>query len=427
MTDTPRRAKPLKHLRASDAAAIAKLATQATLGVTHMAEGVHQAVWRTLGASRGKTPTQTGGLTGLIYKTVRGITQGVGKGIDLALNQLQPLFDKADLAAPETPEREAVLAALNGVLGDHLAASRNPLATQMTLRYQGRALNANAMPNDSQVTGKVLLLIHGLCMNDLQWTTGEEGHNHGDEAAKALGYTPIYLRYNTGLHTSHNGRELSRQLGQFVKQWPQSISELSVLVHSMGGLVIRSALAAAEEESLTWPQHLKNIVFLGTPHHGAPLERAGNWVDVILGSTPYSRPFAKLGQLRSAGITDLRYGHVVDADWMGHDRFRKKPDNRTPVPLPEYVACFTVAATLAGQRSPAAERLIGDGLVPLASALGEHAQGHRSLQFVKGAQRIVYHTHHMALLSSPVVMQQVIAWLAADRTPLRGKPNDVLK
>ena len=417
-----RKPTALKHLRASDVAAVAKLATQATLGVARMAEGVHQAVWGTLGASGGKLPGQTGGLTGLIYKTVRGMTQVVGTGVDAALSKLQPLFDAADHAAPETPAREAVLAALNGVLGDHLAASQNPLATQMGLRYEGRALTKQSMPPASAVTGKVLLLIHGLCMNDLQWSVAAgddpKRFDHGQLLADALGYTPVYLRYNTGLHTSQNGRELSRQLEQLVRDWPHAITNLSVLVHSMGGLVIRSALAVAQEETqeelLTWPARLKNIVFLGTPHHGAPLERAGNWVDVIVGSTPYSRPFSKLVQLRSAGITDLRYGHVVDADWQGHDRFRKKPDSRTPVPLPEHVACFTVAATLAGQRSPVAERLIGDGLVPLASALGQHAQAHRNLQFDKASQRIVYRTGHMALLSSPEVADQVLTWLTDD-------------
>ena len=411
----PVKASALHYLRTSDAAAVAKLATRATLGVARMAEGVHQAVWSTLGASGGKLPGQTGGITGFIYKTVRGMTQLVGTGVDVALSKLQPLFDAADRAAPETREREAVLAALNGVLGDHLAASQNPLATQMTLRHQGRALDTQGMPPASAVTGKVLLLIHGLCMNDLQWSiaAGEDQQrfDHGQMLADALGYTPVYLRYNTGLHTSQNGRELSRQLERLVKQWPRAITNLSVLVHSMGGLVIRSALVAAQEESLKWPTLLKNLTFLGTPHHGAPLERAGNWVDVILGSTPYSRPFAKLGQLRSAGITDLRYGHVVDADWQGHNRFRKKPDSRTPVPLPRHIACFTVAATLAGQRSPMAQRLIGDGLVPLASALGQHAQAHRSLEFDKASQRIVYCTGHMALLSSPQVVQQLLTWL----------------
>jgi hypothetical protein len=179
----------------------------------------------------------------------------------------------------------------------------------------------------------------------------------------------------------------------------------------MGGLVMRSALFYAAEQGLQWPKYVKNIVFLGTPHHGAPLERAGNWVDVMLGSTPYSRPLAKLGQLRSAGVTDLRYGHVLDVDWQGHDRFRRKPDSRQPVPLPEHVACFAVAATLAGKRSHMADRLLGDGLVPLHSALGEHDEPQRCLHFAPDHQLITYRTSHLQLLSSPDVTAQLLQWL----------------
>ena len=177
------------------------------------------------------------------------------------------------------------------------------------------------------------------------------------------------------------------------------------------GLVTRSALQQAQDPRLTWPKSLKNIVFLGTPHHGAPLERAGNWVDVLLGSTPFSAPFKKLTQLRSAGITDLRYGFVVEADWHGHDRFRRQPDLRTPVPLPETVACYTIAATTAANRSTVADRLIGDGLVPLPSALGQHTDPLRTLNFPQTHQFIAHNMSHMALLHSPVVTQQVLAWL----------------
>jgi pimeloyl-ACP methyl ester carboxylesterase len=189
------------------------------------------------------------------------------------------------------------------------------------------------------------------------------------------------------------------------------IEDITVIAHSMGGLLTRSALHAAQATAQTWPRYLKNIVFLGTPHHGAPLERAGNWVDVILGSTPYSAPFAKLGQLRSAGITDLRYGHLLDSDWQGHNRFQRKPDGRDPVPLPEGVACFTMAATLSPQRGRLADRLIGDGLVPLHSALGHHEEPGRGLVFGKDAQHVAYRTGHMALLSRPEVTQQMVTWL----------------
>ena len=405
----------MKHLRATDLRGIAQLATQATAGVARIAEGVHQSVWSSMGVPAGKAPGTTRGLTGLIYQSVQGVTQLVGKGLDAALVRLQPLLDRVDAEAPETPEREAVLAALNGVMGDRLLASQNPLATPMTLRYQGRALDWQKTPAPPELGGKVLLLIHGLCMNDLQWRSEQESttFDHGAALACALGYTPIYLRYNSGLHVSTNARELSHQLEQWVTHWPGTVQEITVLAHSMGGLLMRSACYCAKEENLSWPQRLRSIVFLGTPHHGAPLERAGNWVDVMLGSTPYSRPFARLAQLRSCGITDLRYGHLLDADWQGRERFQRQPDRRQPVPLPEGVSCYAIGATLAAKRSLLADRLTGDGLVPLRSALGLHDDPARSLAFEANRQLILYRTGHLGLLGSPAVTQQILRWLSS--------------
>lgn len=411
----------MTHLRASDLRALAQLATHATVAVTTMTEGVHQSVLRTLGAPSGATPAQTRGLTGLIYKSITGVTQRVGQGVATALTRLEPLLQRLEGQQDESPERLAVIAALNGVMGDRLHASGNPLALPMTLRYQelgalvSKGLEAN-LPLGEQIPGatpRLLLVLHGLCMNDLQWTTQQQGVNvnHANTLASALGYTPVYLRYNSGMHISQNGHTLAAQLEALVARWPTALSAITVLAHSMGGLLIRSALQVATQSGLQWPKHLKNIVFLGTPHHGAPLERAGNWVDVVLGSTPYSRPFAKLGQLRSAGVTDLRYGHVLDADWMGHDRFQSKPDSRTPVALPEGVNCFAVAATLAGKRSALADRLLGDGLVPLHSALGQHDAPQRQLHFAPKHQYISYRTGHLQLLSNPLVTQQLLAWL----------------
>ncbi|MDE2417498.1 MAG: alpha/beta hydrolase [Burkholderiales bacterium] len=406
--------KAPKHLRPSDLRAVTQLATQATRGVTRIAEGVHQSVWNTMGIS-GRATELTGGLTGFVYRTVHDVTELVGEGLQAAFAKLEPLLGSLVDAPPETPEREAVLAALNGVMGDRLAANHNPLAMPMTLRYAGKALQWTAMPPMPGATGKVLVLIHGLCMNDLQWHShAEDGTpvDHGSVLAAALGYTPVYVRYNTGLHTSENGHLFSQQLEQLVAHWPVPVSEITVVAHSMGGLVTRSALHSARAGgSRRWPGLLKNIVFLGTPHHGAPLERAGNLVDLVLGSTPFTRPFARLGQLRSAGITDLRYGHVLDTDWQGHDRFRHKPDARTPLPLPEGIACFTVAATVAGARSALAERLVGDGLVPLDSALGRHDDPERTLVFAKPSQWVVYRVNHLELLSSPLVSQKLVEWL----------------
>ncbi|WP_296495473.1 alpha/beta hydrolase [Rhodoferax sp.] len=404
---------PRHHWRASDLRAITLLATDATTAVTTMAEGVHQSVWRTLGAPGGTSPAQARGLTGLIYRSITGVTHRVGGSITAALTRLEPLLQRIEGQGDESLERAAVLAALNGVMGDRLQASANPLATPMTLRFQNRPLDWAAPPGADQVSGKVLVVIHGLCMNERQWNSQHAGApvNLAEMLREAEGCTPVYVRYNSGLHVSENGHLLARQLEDLVRCWPVPVTELSVLAHSMGGLVTRSALASVTAKPLAWPGLLKSIVFLGTPHHGSPLERAGNWVDVVLGSTPYSRPFAKLGQLRSAGVTDLRYGLVLDTDWQGIERFRRQPDSRTPVPLPAGVACFAVAATTASKRSPLADRLVGDGLVPLHSALGEHDDPHRCLNFGPDHHYIAYRTGHLALLSSPAVAEQVMTWL----------------
>jgi len=403
----------LKNLRISDIRGIAQLATQASVGVIRIAEGVHQAVWKTMGAPGSKTPGQTRGVTGLVYKGVHLATQLGGKGTETVLARLQPLFESAEASKRDTPGREAILAILNGVIGDRLLAGNNVFATPMTLRYGDEALNWQTLPSTPAAPGKLLLLIHGLCTNDLQRHALHKGHapDHGEALASALGYTPVYLRYNSGLHISHNGRELSSQLEQLVTKWPTPVEELSVVAHSMGGLLIRSAHFYAKQETLRWPDHLKNIVFLGTPHHGAPLERAGNWMAMFLSSTPYTIPFATLGRLRSAGITDLRYGHVLDQDWQSHDRFHPGTDNRQPVSLPEGVACYTVAATRAARRGVLADRLVGDGLVPLHSALGHHDDTTRKLAFMNTSQWIAYRMKHMELLSSPRVTRQMVQWL----------------
>ncbi len=408
---------PFKHLRSTDLRGLAKLATQATANVTKIAEGVTQSVWSTMGAPSGKAKDQTRGITGLVYKSIQGVTQLVGKGTESLLAGLQPLLDKIDSEPQESAPREAVLAALNGVMGDRLADSDNPLATTMTLRFNNEALNWEAMPDKALLTGKVLIVVHGLCMNDLQWTSQVDGKsiNHAEMLATKLGYTPVYVRYNTGRHTSQNGQALSNQLELLTALWSTPLTEISVLVHSMGGLVTRSAVHAAQHGKRHWVSKLKNIVFLGTPHQGATLEKAGNWIDVLLGVTPYSAPFKKLVELRSSGITDLRFGHVLDSDWQDQDRFKSKTKqeqaDRDHLPLPEGVACFTVAATLAAKRSLLADRLIGDGLVPLNSALGVHRDPSHSLVFAKSSQLIVYRTSHMALLGSSEVSEQLLTWL----------------
>jgi hypothetical protein len=137
--NNPKRAV-LRHLRPSDLRATAQLAAQATQGVINITEGVHQSVRRRLGLSNGASVEQASGLTGQIYRGVRGVAHIVGHGLDGALAALLPLVDDPATHPEASPAREAVLAALNGVLGDRLQSFGNPLAQAMELRQGGQTL-----------------------------------------------------------------------------------------------------------------------------------------------------------------------------------------------------------------------------------------------------------------------------------------------
>jgi hypothetical protein len=153
-------------------------------------------------------------------------------------------------------------------------------------------------------------------------------------------------------------------------------------------------------------------VFLATPHHGAPMERGGAWLQLLLGVTPYTAPFGRLGRIRSAGITDLRHGSLVDEDWVGRDRFVPRAELPQPVPLPAGVACFTVAATMRGVSPTLARHLVGDGMVLLRSALGEDDDPARALAFPPEHRWVAEGRHHLDVLDDPEVYARVRRWLA---------------
>ena len=382
-----------------DARGASRLAIHLTLLVTELVETMHHNIARRPGMLGQATLAPTKGITGLVYRSVRVVTRVVGGSIDAAL---APIANRLQLAS-NWPGREPVVAALNGVLGDHLEATDNPLAIRMQLRVAGRPIGesageiAAAIP---QARGRVVVMVHGLCMSDRQWE--RRSHDHGQALARDLGADTLYLRYNSGRAIHDNGAEFAMLLDHLVAHWPVRLTELVLVGHSMGGLVIRSACAAAAGGVSAWTHALRAIVFLGTPHFGSPLERIGHGVELILGASPYTAAFTALGRLRSAGIMDLRHGTIAASD--EHPGGRRHP--RPSPPLPAGVPCFAIAGSLSrtAPRNGRAPR--GDGLVPVNSALGQHADPRMHLDFPNSRQRIALGTGHLDLLSSPAVRQR---------------------
>lgn len=379
-----------------------RLAVHGIQGVTHIAEGLHANIARVAPPLGVVEHRPAGGIAGLVYRAVRGTAGLVGAGLDAALAGMQALLPPppADPAtAPQqASQRDAIVAAINGIVGDHLERTGNPLAIPMQLLPAGPA------------RPRLLLLVHGLCMNEQQWARG--GRDYGQALAKALDATPVYLRYNSGRHISENGAQLAGQLEELLAHWPTQVEALAIIGHSMGGLVARSAAHQGQRAGMAWPALLRQLVFLGTPHHGAALERGGNWLHAGLGLSPYLAPFARLGGLRSAGITDLRHGSLLEGDWDG-GRFVHR-DTRAVVPLPPGVECYAVAGTLSTGRT---KEPLGDGLVSVASALGRHARATRDLHLPASHTFTARGTHHLGLLASPAVYRQLRRWLAPPPGP----------
>ncbi len=384
-----------KRNEVTDLQGLARLVTDATLGITDLVENVHQQIVHP--PFLRSTPLQQliTNIAAIPYKNIRRGTLFFGRTIDKLLPLLTPVLG----TTPTTIEKEAARSVLNGVLGDHLEKTDNPLSITLQFKHLCKPLLIDRQRLKEKypaLQGKIIVLVHGLCMNDVQWT--RKGHNHGAQLATELGKTPIYLYYNTGCHISSNGQRFNALLEKLVLEWPVPIEELVVVGHSMGGLVTRSAVHYGQQQNQTWLNYLKKIIFLGTPHHGAPLEQTGNYIDTILHSIPYSKPFSRLGKIRSAGITDLRYGNVVDEDWQGKDRFEFSGDQRK-------------AAVLGNATNTAAAHWLGDGLVDLKSALGTHKNPDKTLFFKKENTYIAYETNHLDLLSSPKVYAQLKRWL----------------
>jgi pimeloyl-ACP methyl ester carboxylesterase len=377
----------------SDLRGAARLAFDATVGITDLVEKMHRTIQLTplpLGKSRAGA---TRGITGFVYRSVRGATHLVRLGVDAGLSPLNVLLPEGESSAT----RDTLVSIVNGIYGDHLERTENPLAIDMQFRSGGRCIDPVAPGRTLPDAGsRVMLIVHGLCLNESNWV--RDGAGAMEELAVSLGCTPVFLRYNSGRAIADNGAELAALLETLLDQWPQPATELAIVGHSMGGLVARSAAHHGRLAGHAWPELLRRLVFLGTPLHGAPLERGGHRLDYVMELSPYVAPFTRIGKARSAGIMDLRHGSITG-------------DERSFIPLPDDVECYALGATLGRKRNLLSERLVGDGLVPLDSALGRHPDPERTFAIPAERQWVGHEIGHLDLLHHPEVYARLGKWL----------------
>jgi pimeloyl-ACP methyl ester carboxylesterase len=311
--------------------------------------------------------------------------------------------------------RGRVLAAkINGALGRRVEDGSASLSSPMMLRAADGPCTRDVSKLGGPFTGRVVVFVHGLCESDAAWELGAEkawgatGVSYGSRLRAEHGWTPLYASYDTGRRISVNGAEFAALLEDVVRGWPVPVTELALVGHSMGALVIRSACHQGADGSGGWLGPLRSVVLIGAPNLGAPLERAVNSATHLLNRLPETRPVATLLNQRSAGIKDLRHGNLVSTDWAGFDP-EDRADHCTPIPLPAGVDHYVVAATLARSPETWLTPLLTDLLVPWTSATGQHPV--RAIGVDPSGWSHVARAHHLSLLNRPDVYRQLATWL----------------
>jgi pimeloyl-ACP methyl ester carboxylesterase len=404
-------------MRREEIAALGDLAGDAAAGATKQIHELHSGiagrVWKRVGPASLPVRIAHDRIAKGAYTAAGELTRAVVRAGGLAASATQT---PEAPSIQRSPAGRAVVSALNGAFGDTLMRRRNALALRMTVRRRGRDLNltgpalADAYPNAKP---KLAVFVHGLCETDEAWKLGAARHvPYGHRMEIELGYTPVYLRYNTGRHISENGRDLAELLRDLVANWPTDVHEITLIGHSMGGLVSRSACHyGAGSGSVAKVRH---VFTLGTPHRGAPLEHAANAASAALARLPETRPLAKALNLRSSGIKDLRFGYLVDECWMDQDCDAYLRNTSREIPFLASARHYFICATLSREPDAAAGRIIGDLLVLQPSAWAHEGKGKR-MRFPIEHYYHLGKANHFDLLNHPAIFDQMRRCLHSQR------------
>ncbi len=367
------------------------------------------------------------GITSGVYRVVRAGHAAIPTAAGAVVARAA-VGDERPLCA--NPPAGLALAVLNGVWGDTLRRRYPELALAMTVRADGADVPltprgfARAYP---AATARIAVFVHGLCETEQYWSLSSQRHHgsehstHGSRLHHDLGYTPVYLRYNTGLHISENGEQLARLLDDVVAGWPVPVAEVVLIGHSMGGLVVRSACHHGAAAGRGWTRLVRHVFCLGTPHLGALLEKGANVGAWLLARPAETRPLSRLANLRSAGIKDLRFGSVVEEDWRDVDPDEFLRDRCTDVAFLPHAVYHFIATTVTTERDHPFGRVVGDLFVRLPSASGQGRR--RRIPFELGHGRHVGGLHHFDLLNHPAVYRQIHTWLARADVSAGKRPS----
>jgi hypothetical protein len=335
------------------------------------------------------------GIAGAVYG-------GVGLGLRATARGLRTA-DRWGIGAPieDSGRGRFVVSAVNGLIGDRLVEEDSPLAIEIGVRHRGRDLPldpASVAAAYPEAQADLVVFVHGLCETEHYWDRRSRPRGDGGLGTPSYGarladegWSPVYIRANTGLPIAESGVALSSLLGRLVDAWPTDVRRIAFVGHSMGGLIVRAACAVSTPADRDWTRHVTDVVLLGAPHLGSPVERSIARGVKAFHRVPELSPFARIFDQRSVGVLDLHDGPADEVAHVPHARYH------------------LVAATLTRSPRHPLAATVGDLLVPYRSAAGLLPNGE---EIFPGADVLhVPRADHFDLLNHDDVHAALRSWL----------------
>lgn len=262
-------------------------------------------------------------------------------------------------------------------------------------------------------TVDVAIMVHGLMIDESCWKGAI--HPFAATLETRLGWTPLYVRYNTGLHISTNGRLLADLLHELYLEWGDDLGRIHLIGHSMGGLVARSCLEWLRRDNHDVLNHVDRLILMCTPNGGVEVEQlrygienglrligdlAPQLIETLMPqekTNPRLREVALDTLVRTAssaaaripkaaasaalwfvsfpsdGIRDVRFGYMQPEEWQAHrsDELAFMTNHRRPLPPPDHVRTYAIAASLWPTTTDVPSRVRNDGIVTVASVAAQ--------------------------------------------------------
>ncbi|TGK02815.1 alpha/beta hydrolase [Leptospira langatensis] len=292
-------------------------------------------------------------------KTEEGLSKAFESTSEAMYVALQALNDADSVIKKKLFENISV----SSIVGESFAGLVTTSEIKPSFRLEGKDVSVEEVLADWKKSGsqKPILCVPGLFCDEGLWKT--ESEISFSDVVLEEGYYPFYLRFNPGSHISDNGSSLLDLMREILEDSEIQKFKLDVLSYSQGGLIFRSALNLAKEQTYPLPSYIKKVLFISSPDGGSYIEKIGFWLGLGAESLPVFpvQLVGYIGNQRSDAMKDLSHGIIREQDWKSGSHLSRywKPQYFGEL---DDIDAYQIYSFVAEEENPWSS-WIGDGIV----------------------------------------------------------------